>query len=150
RRRVARVCGQRSHEEQLIRPQVAMKDVAFGDAEGAFEIWGRIETSRHQRALHCRHILGQVSEQLTSQRLSRLLPTFRRLAREELHEASHDVMTWRDETRIEQRGHQTIDPETLVHPALSRTLVAALSPFEPGHERELCVAQLLGVGIAAE
>src|SRR5688572_11558722 len=91
RRRVARISGQRSHEEQLIRPQVAMEDVAFGDAERVFEIGGSIETARYQRALNGWHMLGQVSEQLTSQRFTRCVPTFRRLPRKVLHEAGHDV-----------------------------------------------------------
>ncbi len=38
-----------------------------------------------------------------------------------------------------ERGHQAIDPQTLVHPSLARTLVTALRAFEPRHERELRV-----------
>lgn len=47
RRAILRPTGHRAHEEKLLERKIAVKNIALGEAVGAFQIEGRENLSRH-------------------------------------------------------------------------------------------------------
>ena len=150
RRRVTRMARQRAHEEELVGPQVAVEDVALGDAEDVLEIERRVEPRGDQRRLDRRHEARDLLQELALEPLALEAPVgARQPVRQVLHEAGHHVAAARRERVVEQRGHEAVDPEFVGDASAPRLAVGVLRAREPGHERELRALQRIGRRIAA-
>ena len=87
RRTVLCPTGQRPHKEHLFERDVAMKNIAFGDAEGLLEIKRCIDAARNDRG---RHVWCKPADQFgnpVAKRFAQVIPaTGRRLVRQVLYE----------------------------------------------------------------
>ena len=114
RRAVLRVARDRPHEEELLEVQVAVEDVALGQAVGALEVERRQDLPRDDGAGHVGRVFADLPDDPVAEQLPVLVPgPLLQAVGDVLDEAGHDVPAFRREARVHVRGDDAVDPELL-------------------------------------
>jgi len=126
----------RTHKEELLQPQVAVKNVAFGQSIGSFQVERRQDLPRQDRARNIGRVLRNLLQYAISQKFALLVPvSFTQFVRHVLNEAGQDMFSRRRERRIRIRRHHAIDPQLFRDVSKLGGVITALGEFERGHQR---------------
>src|SRR5215471_18661746 len=145
-RPVARPARHRAHEEELLEHQVAVEDVALGEAVGALEIERRQHLPGLDRARDVRRVTRDRPDDAVSELLAALVPASPREAvGDVLHEARHDVFAARRQAVVDVRGDDAVDPQIVRDLSPRGGGVGALREIQGRHKREQRSAPRIGV-----
>src|SRR5262249_39447369 len=105
---ILRPSRDRAHKEQLFQPEIAMKDVAFGQPVSALEVKWRKHLAGNDGIGHVGRILGDLLHYTISQQFALLVPVSGAEAiRNKLYEAGQNVLAGGSKGIISVGGNDT-------------------------------------------
>src|ERR1700733_11800953 len=134
---ISRPAGHRAHEKKLFERKIAVKNIPFGQAIGAFQIKRREHLSRDDGIRYVGRILRDFFHYAIAEKLALFVPSaVAQLVRDVLNESSHNVLAWGRESGIHIRRNDTINPQLFRNFAELGDVVATLGEFQRRHQSE--------------
>src|SRR5262249_29050138 len=109
RRRVLRPAGRGPQEEELLERELALEDVALGEAPLTLEVERRDDLPVQDEVLQVRGVLGERVDDGVAELLLLVVPAALQVVRRVLDEAREDVLARRRDGRIRQARYDDVD-----------------------------------------
>src|SRR5580704_5173823 len=134
---VLRPSGQGTHEEKLLQPQVAVENVAFGQAVRTLEIERREHLARKDHTGYVGRVFSNFPDYAVAEQFPFLVPgAFAQPIGNILHEASQDVLAFGCKRVVGIRGDHAVHPKVFRDVSELGDVIAAFGEGERWHERE--------------
>ena len=137
RRAEVRPLRRGAQEEELVKQQLAVKDVAAGDTGGVLDVLRRDHLHADDGAPDVRRMpLDRGDDRLAECVALGAVPAALDVVGRVLHEARHDVVAGRRHVTIDHRGEDRIDVGALREASVLRVVVGALDVVDARAERD--------------
>src|SRR5689334_5306501 len=135
-RAVLRPPGSGAEEEELLERQLALEDVALGQAELALDVERREDLPVLDDALDVRRVLRDRVDDRVAERVAFLVPVALQVVGRVLDEARHDVLARRRERRIGERRDDHVDVRAAREPSVLGVVVRTLHVLDGRRDRD--------------
>ena len=147
------VAGHRAVEEELLEAELALEDVALGQAEPALDVERGEDLAVEDDVADVRGDLGDPVDDGVAERLAVVVPGPEarvELVRGVLDEAADDVLAGRRHRRVDQGRDDHVDVRPLRPAAVLRVVVGALHVVDAGAEADRAAQVVALAGQAGE
>jgi hypothetical protein len=125
----------RAHDEQLVQADIAVEDVAFGDAEAAFQVERGNHIPAHNRCRYIRCVFSDDFNHAVTESFALFIPgAAGQVVRHILHKAGEDVVAGGGEIGIYGGGFYAVYPPVVGDFSILRCVVAGLRCREGGDQ----------------